>query len=54
MWTATRYVTAALAVNLFRIRAQDGLARGPKAWSSFVDLALRRIIGLPEQEREYD
>jgi hypothetical protein len=54
MWTATRYVTAALAVTLLRIRARDGLARGPKAWSSFLDVALRRLIGLPEQDREYD
>jgi hypothetical protein len=54
MWTATRYVTAALAVNLLRVRARDGLVRGPKAWSSLVDVALRRLVGLPEQDREYD
>jgi hypothetical protein len=54
MWIAPRYVTAALVVNLLRIRARDGLARVPKTWSSFVDAALRRLVGLPEQDSEYD
>jgi hypothetical protein len=48
-----RYLTAALTVSTLRISAQDGRAKGPKIWASWVDRGLRRWLGLPEDDPDY-